>query len=351
MEVPGEAQYSVHLEWVDPHSELLRKFQLKYFEVDSTLEIYDLGQRRMFLKRVAPPEGTRATDLYVGNTVTIYSRKMQVTGYADERTARFFRAARSKCVAVVLPRAVRRLGAILDGVKEAGMDIGRARMLRLSATEAAKLDGLGGRGGGGDARALSSGAVVALELVAPDCWSIATLLGRGSPGLRITPSQAAVDAEIDFCFSGDRTGTALHRDCTVCLVRPYAVAQGAAGSIISDIQAAGFVITAFETVEFTEQDAADLYEAYTGVVAESFAWAKDLASGHAIAMEIAGEDVAAKFREFVGPYNPEIAKILRPESLRAKHGVDAARNAVHCTDLPTDGPLESKFIFHVMRNS
>lgn len=345
----GEGQYSVNLEWVDPYSQLLRPFQLKFYEVDSTLEIFDTRQKRMFLKRVAPPEGTKLAELYVGNTVTIYSRKMKVVSYADERTARFFTRARSRCLAILLPRAVRRAGAVLEGIQEAGMEVGRLRLLRLSAAQVAKLDKIGG--GAGSGADLTTGPVLAMELVAPDCWSTATLLGRGSPGLRISPSEACADAEVDYCFDEITGTTATHRDCTLCIVRPYAVADGTAATIIKDIQAAGYAISAMETVQFTATDAADLYSAYKGVVNEYAQWTSELSSGPAIAMELVGADVAAKFREFVGPYNPEIAQLLRPDTLRAKHGRDPVRNAVHCTDLPTDGPLESKFVFHVIQNA
>ena len=36
----------------------------------------------------------------------------------------------------------------------------------------------------------------------------------------------------------------------------------------------------------------------------------------------------------------EIARHLRPTTLRALYGKDKAHNAVHCTDLPEDGELE-----------
>lgn len=35
-----------------------------------------------------------------------------------------------------------------------------------------------------------------------------------------------------------------------------------------------------------------------------------------------------------------VAQELRPTSLRARFGSDRVRNAVHCSDLPEDGPLE-----------
>ncbi len=59
-------------------------------------------------------------------------------------------------------------------------------------------------------------------------------------------------------------------------------------------------------------------------------------------------DVVTSFRDFTGPMNPQLAKVVRPNSLRALFGTDATRNAVHCTDLPEDGEMECKYIFETV---
>lgn len=73
-----------------------------------------------------------------------------------------------------------------------------------------------------------------------------------------------------------------------------------------------------------------------------------LASGPCIAVEVRQEDAVNQFRAFCGPYDPEIAKKLEPKTLRAKYGVDRVQNAIHCTDLSEDGPLEVHFIFDTL---
>jgi nucleoside-diphosphate kinase len=50
-----------------------------------------------------------------------------------------------------------------------------------------------------------------------------------------------------------------------------------------------------------------------------------------------------------GPADPEIAKNLRLHTLRARFGIDKAQNAVHCTDLPEDGTLESEYFFSILQ--
>lgn len=44
----------------------------------------------------------------------------------------------------------------------------------------------------------------------------------------------------------------------------------------------------------------------------------------------------------------EIARVLRPNTLRALFGIDKVRNAVHCTDLAEDTILEVGFTFFVV---
>jgi nucleoside diphosphate kinase len=43
----------------------------------------------------------------------------------------------------------------------------------------------------------------------------------------------------------------------------------------------------------------------------------------------------------------ELARKLRPNTLRAKYGKTKVQNAVHCTDLPEDGLLEVFLSVHM----
>lgn len=55
-----------------------------------------------------------------------------------------------------------------------------------------------------------------------------------------------------------------------------------------------------------------------------------------------------EFREFCGPNDPELARHLRPKSLRALFGQDKIKNGIHCTDLPDDGELEVDYFFNLL---
>ncbi|CAF4219981.1 unnamed protein product, partial [Rotaria magnacalcarata] len=46
----------------------------------------------------------------------------------------------------------------------------------------------------------------------------------------------------------------------------------------------------------------------------------------------------------------EIARHIRPRTLRAIYGKDKVKNAVHCTDLAEDTTLEIEYFFRILEN-
>ena len=57
------------------------------------------------------------------------------------------------------------------------------------------------------------------------------------------------------------------------------------------------------------------------------------------------------FRETAGPWDVDMAKELRPSSIRAIFGENSVRTGVHCTDLPEDGPSECRYFFEIMQGA
>ena len=72
-------------------------------------------------------------------------------------------------------------------------------------------------------------------------------------------------------------------------------------------------------------------------------------SGPILALEVRQDNVVHSLRSLVGPHDPEIAKQLRPNTLRAMYGKDRVKNAVHCTDLPEDGVIEVQYFFELLQ--
>lgn len=70
--------------------------------------------------------------------------------------------------------------------------------------------------------------------------------------------------------------------------------------------------------------------------------------GVSVALEVRAQNAVETFRQSVGPWDVEMARELRPTTIRGKYGVDRVKNAVHCTDLPQDGQSECEYCFKLM---
>lgn len=114
------------------------------------------------------------------------------------------------------------------------------------------------------------------------------------------------------------------------------------------ILAAGFEISAMEIFNLSRPVVEEFMSVYKGVLPEYLPLIEHLSNGPLVALEIRQENAVAQFREFCGPHDPEIAKHLRPNTLRAKFGEDRVKNAVHCTDMPEDGVLEVRYFFEML---
>lgn len=92
----------------------------------------------------------------------------------------------------------------------------------------------------------------------------------------------------------------------------------------------------------------EFLDVYKNVLPEQSALSDHLTTGPCIVLEVRQEDSVNQFRELCGPHDPEIARNLRPQTLRAKFGKDRVKNAVHCTDLIEDGILECDYFFTIL---
>jgi len=70
-------RFAFNVEWYDASAMLVRKYQLFYYPKEKLIEMFDLKNRRTFLKKCEYPS-IQLSDLYIGATVSIYSRQLKV---------------------------------------------------------------------------------------------------------------------------------------------------------------------------------------------------------------------------------------------------------------------------------
>ena len=385
--------YNFNVSYTDA-AKFVRPMVLTLWPASGALQIYDSGPKRMFLSKTVPPEGVTADQLFLGATVVICARPYRVVDFADAVTRRVL-TARGSSLVLVLPEAYALSGQVLQLLRGAGLQVGRLRLVRLSAEEAAAFLAAGAGAGApptppGAAEALTRDHMLAIECVGDDCVARvhcavgpadpaaaaaadphclravlrAAAAGGGSgsggggsaagaaalaasPLLRTSASPAVAAAEVAFVFDRAYPYTAVCTHCAARVVKPHAVAAGAVGAVLAAVLGAGLEVSALRSAALSRTDAADFFEPYKGVAGEYERWAAELSSGVSVCVEVRGEGCVAALRALAGPSDIACARLLAPDSLRARHGVDNVRNAVHVTDVDVDGPLECRFLFSV----
>jgi len=147
---------------------------------------------------------------------------------------------------------------------------------------------------------------------------------------------------------------------TCCVIKPHALREGKAGRIIEEIQARGFHVFGIQAFILTKKESEDFYEIYKGIEnRDYFGLVRQGASGRCLVLALAAPDlelteeipsVVEAFRKVCGPADPEVCRVLYPDSLRSKYGgMNQEENAVHCSDLEEDGLLEVEYFFTLMQ--
>jgi len=355
----------------------MRQYQLIYYQSDGTIEMYDLKNRRTFLKRCDYPSVT-LRDLYVGGIITVYSRQLKIVGYSDSFTSNIFQNKAQMTVAVVMPDAVMEVGKVIDAIYREGLLIHELRMVALNSAQAAQFYAAqkGQPNYSELVSFMSSGPAVAMLLKAEDAvgkWqsiigdanpaqaapgTIRSQLGRdpirnavhGSDNLEIAQMEA------DFFFGSNssvKTAPASFSKCSLMMIRPHAVHAGYCGQMIDQVLNSGFQMTTMQMMHLSRPNAEEFLEVYKGIVPEHHDWVEELVSGKCLAAEVyytADPDhTVLAFRELAGASDPEIASHLHKNSLRARFGETKVKNAVHATDLPEDGQLEVEYFFNILQ--
>ncbi|XP_022255569.1 nucleoside diphosphate kinase 7-like isoform X2 [Limulus polyphemus] len=317
--------------------------------------MYDIEKRRIFLKR------TKCSNIIpenwsVGSCVNILSRHLKLIDYGDSPTRQKFQSTESVLV-VITNAGFSKLGLPIDTFPKNGLQIIKAKMMSVCPEKAAVFCSSHEKCTVED---VCTGNVLVMQIRGEDAVTKWQNLFKSYPEeLQNTcygsHSPAVVSKELELFFpSTEKThhcSTATFKDCTCCIIKPHAVQEGKAGHIIQSIIDSGFTISALEMFNLSKKAAQEFYEVYAGVLAEYLDMVSQLISGPCIVMEIIskqGPDTPKLFWELVGPHDPEIARLLRPHTLRAKFGTDKVKNSVHCTDLPEDGILEVEYFFKVL---
>uniref|UniRef100_A0A6U4IQU8 DM10 domain-containing protein n=1 Tax=Hemiselmis andersenii TaxID=464988 RepID=A0A6U4IQU8_HEMAN len=373
--MPADVRYAFLVDWLDPQAQLVRQYLLFYYANDNSVEMDDLKNRRKFLRRCEYP-GIRFDNLFIGATVNVYSRELVVSDFGDEFTKTALQTKKEKTLALIKPDAYLKAGRIIDAIQQDGFRIAQMRTIQLTMRDAEEFyaEHRGKPFYEGLTSFMSSGTIVAMELVTDGAiqkWrrligptntftaqkeapsSLRALYGTDGTknACHGSDSTASAEREIGFFFGqpGRFPPTARFSNCTLAMVKPHAVVKGdVMGKIVDAIIEDGFEVSAMQMMNMTRVNAGELLEVYKSVLPEYQKMAEELCNGPLLALEVRAENAVPALRALAGPHDPELARILRPKTLRALYGVDTVMNALHVTDLQEDGQLECDYVFRIL---
>jgi len=128
---------------------------------------------------------------------------------------------------------------------------------------------------------------------------------------------------------------------TLAIIKPDAVARGAAGQILARIEQAGFTVLAIKMIRMTETDAAGFY-----AVHRERPFFKSLCTfmtrGPSIPMVLEGDNGIQRWRDLMGATDPAKAAA---GTIRKEFASSIEANAVHGSDAPATAAFEIAYFF------
>ena len=130
-------------------------------------------------------------------------------------------------------------------------------------------------------------------------------------------------------------------ETTLAIIKPDAYKDGETGKIIDRIISEGFNIKEMKQIHMSTRQAEGFYEVHKdrpffGELTEF------MSSGNCVVLSLQRDNAVAKWREVIGATNPEEAT---EGTIRDLYGKNTGNNAVHGSDSPENGIIESNYFF------
>jgi nucleoside-diphosphate kinase len=128
---------------------------------------------------------------------------------------------------------------------------------------------------------------------------------------------------------------------TLAIIKPDAVAKGAAGQIFARIEKAGFTVIAARMIRMTEDDAAGFYAVHR---ARPFfkSLCTFMTQGPCIPMVLEADNAIQRWRDLMGATDPAKAAA---GTIRKDFAESIEANAVHGSDAPQTAAFEIPYFF------
>jgi len=254
-----EDKYVIQVEWHDELASLNRTFTLFYYTADQTIEMYDVKQKKTFLKR-SYCQTVSESDLFIGNTISVFGRDLKIKEYLNEATIATLQMKTERTYAMLKPEVINQMGKILSFIEEKGFRLNNLMLTRLGHESVSEFykehqgrpfyDSL--------VNYISSGPVLAMELLAPSAISkwrqtlgptdSSVARNQAPNSLRAhfgldksfnaahgSDSVEAAQRELNLIFNNQNSFVEPADPLTLCLIKPHSIQEGTTFSRINEI--------------------------------------------------------------------------------------------------------------------
>lgn len=343
--MPQEEIYLFVAEWFDPLPMLKKQYVLKYFVETHSCEMFDLKNNRLFLKKSPLQSNISKSDMSVGSRVLIYGREVDIVDYGDKTTKAKLEVDMESALLIIPYSLVSNWGAYINKFNEEGLIIKKIKTVFLDNNSVLTLSSILQQ----DCSLLMNGLSVVVNIAGPGgSRKLNEIVNNLNITSQVICARSAQEATNVVDAVSQESSTVTLDNCTCCIIKPHSVKSGDFGKILDQITSQGYEISAMESVYFDTTTAEEFLEIYRDVIPDYSDHIIQLSSGISIAIELRAQDAVTTFRETCGPWDIQMAKELRPQTLRAKFGIDNIRSGVYCTDLPTDGSIDCEYCFKIM---
>ncbi|OXA57533.1 Nucleoside diphosphate kinase 7 [Folsomia candida] len=382
-EIPFKLTFIV--QWYIEKLELEKKFLLSYYDFDGTIELKDLDNQRPFLRRMRL-DTVKVGELFLGNKLLILSRQLVVLDYGDGLTKEYCEPKCERAFIMVRPEAMDNLPCIISRLEKC-FRILRGKIFTIPQNMAYELSSefTGEENFLESVRSLDGKNVAVFLLMAENALekmknlvgsdknpkeamlknhqSLRSLFGMDElrNGFFFSESPGCVLKQASQFFSDCPTCVIpsfflMNGQTTCCVIKPHIMREGRAGVVLTDVVACGFKIISLGVFWLNRRQAEEFYEIYQRIYieAEFMAMVDELGVGPCMVVELSHTNASSDcnaveaFRHFCGPADSDLARKVKPQTLRARHGLNKIQNAIHCTELPEDAYYELEYFFKIL---
>jgi nucleoside-diphosphate kinase len=328
----NEERHCFITEWYDSHAEFKRQYQLMHYAKDDTIEMYDIKNKRKFLNRTRLPQ--MPEKLLIGTKLSIHARQHCIVDYGDDKTRKEHTGYNETTCGIILEQQY--IGKIIKSVLNNDLKVTNLKSVKLSDQLQSELG-------------ISQSNVIAIQVTGLQSRDKFHSLVGQTPQVKAAATLIEANKYTELFSKRIESTCTTATGATCAIIKPHAMKN--AGDIINEIIAKYGQVSAIRLIALDRKEAEEFYEVYRNVVPEYSQMTDELSSGPSIVIELTSDDgknLVQSLREFCGPPDSKVAAAIRPKTLRARYGSDKVQNAIHCTDLDTDGAIETNFLFNVL---